>query len=329
MNSHNNNTEHAAILWHETPEDSVIRQQDLPTQTDDTLLIKSTVSLVSCGTETTVSTGQVPQTQHETMRVPYMQGDFALPCTYGYSLVGEVIAGKPPQIGQRVHVLHPHQSAAVVASTDATVIPEGISAENAALVSNIETVINAIWDSQCQLGEAVIVAGFGSIGALLAVTLRHVHFGPVCVIEPNPERAAIATGLGFTVITADPPETCAVAFNTSANSAGLQQCINAVGFEGRVLELSWYGTRSTQIQLGHDFHSQRKQIICSQVSHIPTRKQNYWNIKRRKQLAFDLTSTGIYDRLPRQIIPFRHAPELFADLRQGKHASILTFLRYD
>ena len=320
---------HSDALWHDSPELSVIRQQALPDPTEDSLYIKSIVSLVSSGTETTVSTGQVPQTLHKTMRVPYMQGDFALPCTYGYSLVAEVIAGAQDWLGRCVHLLHPHQNAAVVASTDVFAVPENISAENAALVSNIETIINAIWDSQCQLGEAVVVAGFGSIGALLATTLQHVHFGPVFVIEPNPERAAIATKLGFTVITTGSPETCAVAFNTSASSSGLQQCINAVGFEGRVLELSWYGTRSTQIQLGHDFHSQRKQIICSQVSHIPTRKQNYWDIKRRKQLAFDLVSTGIYDRLPRQITPFQRAPELFAELRQGKHASILTFLRYD
>lgn len=322
-------TYHADILWHISPESSVIHQQPLPKPTDDTLYVKSIISLVSSGTETTVATGQVPQDMHEVMRVPYMQGDFTLPCTYGYSLVAEVVAGAPDWRGKHVHLLHPHQSAALVASADVVAIPAEISAENAALVSNIETVINAIWDSQCQLGEPVVVVGFGCIGALLALTLKHVHFGPVYVIESNTQRAAIATELGLSVITGTQPDDCAVAFNTSASSAGLQRCIDAVGFEGRVLELSWYGTRSTQVQLGHEFHSKRKQIICSQVSNIPTRKQNYWTIKRRKQLAFELASTGIYDPLPRQIVPFHSAPALFERLRQKQHSSILTFLRYD
>lgn len=320
---------HADALWHISPESSVIRQLPLPKPTDDTLWVKSIISLVSPGTETTVASGQVPQDMQEAMRVPYMLGDFTLPCTYGYSLVAEVVAGTADWPGKHVHLLHPHQSAALVASADVVAIPAGISAENAALVSNIETVVNAIWDSQCQLGEPVVIAGFGCIGALLALTLKHVHFGPVYVIEPNTQRAAIATEMGLSVITEAKPDECAVAFNTSASSTGLQRCIDAVGFEGRVLELSWYGTRSTQVQLGHDFHSKRKQIICSQVSNIPTRKQNYWTIQRRKQLAFELVGSGIYDQLPRQVIPFHSAPELFERLRQKQHSSILTFLRYD
>ncbi len=324
-----NDAHSADILWHINPEYSVLRHQSLPDRTDDTIFVKSAVSLVSTGTETTVSTGQVPQGQYEVMRVPYMQGRLALPCTYGYSLVAKVVEGATDWLGKLVHTLHPHQSAALVKIGDVVEIPAGISPENAALVSNVETVINAIWDSQCQLGECVAVAGFGSIGALLALTLKQVHFGDVYVIEPNPQRATVATELGFTVIDSAKSNDCAVAFNTSASSAGLQGCVDIVGFEGRVMELSWYGTRITQIQLGHDFHSRRKQIICSQVSHIPTSKQNYWNVKRRKQLAFKLIGTGIYDQLPRQVIPFHRAPDLFEGLRQKQDTSILTFLRYN
>ena len=64
--------------------------------------------------------------------------------------------------------MHPHQSICEVAETEIFVLPDDLSPAKATLISNMETVINAIWDSELGENEKVLIAGFGNIGGLLA-----------------------------------------------------------------------------------------------------------------------------------------------------------------
>ena len=97
-------------LWHLSDHSSAIAEAHLESSPqEDYLLIQSHFSLISTGTEYLVASGKVPTDLYQSMRVPYMEGDFSFPVKYGYSLVGEVISPGPYQ-HQMVHLLHPHQN---------------------------------------------------------------------------------------------------------------------------------------------------------------------------------------------------------------------------
>lgn len=305
----------ATALWHISPSQSSLQQEELATPLPHQLIIKNLYSLVSTGTEKLVASGQIPASMHQLMRVPSMGGDFSFPVKYGYSLVGQVLS-EGAHKGQLVHFLHPHQDALIADSSNISLVPKGIPAKRAALASNIETALNAIWDSAVSVGDKVVVCGFGMIGGLVARLLSLLPAVEVVVLEKNAYRIAQATQMGFSTN----PSTLQnfdYSFHTSGSSAGLQACIEAVGMEGKIIELSWYGTKSVQLQLGADFHYHRKQIISSQVGHVPFAKSARWDYQRRKQVVWELLKNSVFDAHITDEIPFADSPAFFEALRGG------------
>lgn len=320
----------AKELWHVSPSASEIKDLTLDEPVDNEVVIETVFSMVSSGTERIVSTGNVPDEVGEYMRVPHMKGLFSFPCTYGYSLVGMVMKGPDSLIGQLVHVMHPHQSVIVQHQDDIYLVPGFIPAKRATLASNLETAINAVWDSGLSAGDKVLVVGFGIIGSLVALLVKRFPAVDLLVLEKNQERAAMAESLGFRVLSTTKRVGTGydIAFNTSSSSRGLQICIDSLGYEGKVIELSWYGSDSVSIRLGEGFHYNRKQIISSQVSNIPASKNIRWDKKRRKDLAFKLLKDDVFDKLITLEVPFRYAPSFFKKLRNDEIDDIGVVISY-
>lgn len=304
----------AKALYHINAKQSAIENVQL-SKSENGLIVQSLFSMISTGTELQVAQGKIDNKFTEKMSVPYMDGSFSLPIKYGYSLVGQVKSEGELQ-NKIVHLLHPHQNKCVVNISDVKIVPTNIPPLRAALTSNLETVVNAIWDSEISAGQSAIVCGFGNIGSLLAATLRF-HFGiDVMVLEKNEWRINQARHLGFLV-----NETIQtnLAFHTTATEQGLQTCINQVEKEGKIIELSWYGKRKISLQLGSSFHYNRKQIISSQVSSIPKKMQDKWDFAKRKQYVFKLLESEIYDAYISPVIPFEDSPEFFNYLRNDQN----------
>jgi threonine dehydrogenase-like Zn-dependent dehydrogenase len=317
-------------FWHTSSNTSEIREADVPKIEEDEVLIKSLYSLISVGTERIIAKGLVPDSVMEEMRVPYMKGTFTFPCTYGYSLVGEIVEGHHEHVGRKVHLMHPHQNYAIAHIDDLYFIPEKFPMSNAVLASNMETALTAFWDSEASIGDEVVLVGFGIIGALLAGLLKNYPNFRLKVIEKNEERLLKARSLGLHATENGRDLECGydIAFNCSGSAEGLQLCIDKVRFEGRVVELSWYGTQEVTLYLGQAFHSRRKQIISSQVSSIPASKRNRWDNRRRKQLVFDLLKDPYYGKIITDHVPFEQAPELFQKIRRGEPRGLGIMITY-
>jgi threonine dehydrogenase-like Zn-dependent dehydrogenase len=247
-----------------------------------------------------------------------MAGTFSFPVKYGYSLVGTIRRGPKNRLGELVHVMHPHQDRSIVRTEDAFPLPASVPAKRATLASNLETAVNAIWDSKIKLGENALVVGFGIIGSLIA---RLIQFGAgtdVAVVDASPAKGELARNLGFETILPEKIEpSFDLAFHASGTSEGLQTAIDSVAFEGKIIEMSWYGTDKVNISLGEDFHSLRKKIISSQVSHIPNELQPRWDLKRRKKLVFKLLENPAFDSHLTHNVPFSKLPELFQELKSS------------
>jgi threonine dehydrogenase-like Zn-dependent dehydrogenase len=272
----------------------------------------------------------VPLNLMNDMRVPYMQGDFTFPCTYGYSLVGEIIEGTAEHIGKKVHLMHPHQSYAVTAINDTNFIPGGIPLKTATLVSNIETALTGVWDSRVSIGDDVLLVGFGSIGSLLARLLFNYPNVQLTIIEKEDHRLRKARELGYNAIKDDKnlDRSYDIAFNCSGSQEGLQLCIDRLTYEGRVVEMSWYGNQQVSLHLGQEFHIKRNQIISSQVSNIPGRKMNKWDLIRRKKLVFDILKDPYYQKIIDEEVLFRETPLIFKRIRNNELKSLGILIRY-
>lgn len=309
----------ARALWHRDDQRSELRALSGPEHPG--LTLRSHASLISVGTERLVCRGEVPPTLWDQMQVPYQEGSLGLPVKYGYSLVGEVLTAGHPWQGRMVHLLHPHQDLVWPQAQDLTLIPAGIPPQRATLLSNLETAVNAVWDSQASVGDRCLVLGFGIIGALTAQVLRQLPAVEVFVAETDPQRRQLAAELGFTLWEGQ-HEWVDLAFHASASSAGLQAAVDTCGPEGTVVELSWYGTRPVTLGLGGDFHAQRKRIVASQVSRLPANRLPRWDFQRRKQTVLRLLQDPRLDQFLTHRIPFAELPAWFDRLRDAPPAGL-------
>lgn len=315
----------AIELWH-NKEKSWLTPHKLPVPSEGQLIIKSRYSMISTGTEKVITTQVLDPDLALKMAIPYQKGAMTNTFTYGYSLVGEVISEGEFQ-GEKVHVMHPHQDFAVVYTNDVRVLPRDIDPKLATLISNMETAVNAVWDAQVELGDRVLIQGYGTIGALVASILQKYPGLDLHVHDIDPQKAELIASHGLSVYDMEEEEFDLV-FNTTGSEIALEEAFKFARLEGTIIELSWYGAKRVSLELGESFHYGRKRLICSQVSHIPNRKQPNWNYENRKDLVIRLLQELDPTYLLGHEINFQDAPEFYHKLRSGDVKELSTIINY-
>ncbi len=309
----------AKAIWH-TDAKTTVLLEEADNLLSDLVEVKALYSAVSSGTERLVACGAISEELTEKMKVPYMKGSFSFPIQYGYSISGVTPDMKP------VHLMHPHQNHLWVKEDDLFYYTKSICPKLATQFSNMETVVNALWDSGVQSNNRVLVCGTGSVGILLAQTLKEYVKAEVYVLEKNPEKRERLVQLGFQLC--DGKSNYEICFNVSGSGNGLQYCIDHCETEGTVVELSWYGTQKIELQLGGNFHYNRVRIISSQVSKIPKSQPQFDFYSRKKWVETLLTEVD-YSAFLTQIIPFESAPAFFNRLRQNQEQNeFITLIEY-
>lgn len=314
-------------LWH-NKENSWLVEKNSPLDTVDQIVVQSLYSLVSLGTERLVTTQNFTEVLASNMGIPYMQGSLLNDFTYGYSLVGQVISGPLEIKGKFVHLMHPHQNVLAVRKQDVFIIPDSMDPKLATLASNMETAVNAIWDGSVEIGDKILVIGYGIIGAMIALLAKTIGGVEVTIRENNPNKGLVIANAGFKKYDQRNSSDFDVVFNTTSSGEMLQEAIELTRQEGKIVEVSWYGDRSIKVNLGADFHYGRKRIICSQVSQIPYKKQPIWDYKKRKNLVFKLLNDLNPIHLIESEVPFSETPVFFDELRRGAIDSVGVVIKY-
>ena len=318
----------ATAFWITGPGEGRLQDEPLRPRAPDELLLRTLRSAVSKGTELLVFGNRVPRDQYQLMACPHMAGSFPFPVKYGYCNVGCVEEGPPALSGRRVFSLFPHQTRFVLPARDALPIPDEVPTERAVMAASMETAINATWDSRIAVGDRVAVIGLGVIGGLVAYLARAIPGVTVTAYDVNPDRRALADRLGVAfapaptaAATADKSITTGqapydVVFHTSASADGLQTALAVSGVETRIIELSWYGDRVIPLGLGSFFHSQRLQLISSQVGRIPPAHRSRWTHRRRLELAVSLLRDPLLDCFLSAESAFSQLPQTMEQLAQ-------------
>ena len=316
----------ARAYWVESPASGALRATSF--SVDPALsLLRTRYSAISCGTERLVGRGNVSDVYNSTMGVPNMEGSFSLPIKYGYALVGTSIDDGAPYF-----TMHPHQEYVQV-EPQCLISLQETPLVNGALFPFFETALNAIWDSRITLGEEALVIGAGGIGAALCTILtRHcgIHVTLLELSEKKMQRlrnfGLIETG--FTEANNIPANSFDVVFNASGNARGLQSAIDAAGYEGRIVELTWHGDHPFDLAFNTHFHRLRKTIISSQVGTIPSHLASRINRDRRNQLVLNLLAKKDAACLITRTISFTDMPEYMVGLYENQHDDIITLVEY-
>lgn len=295
-------------LWYTAPGRVELRSRPLDLPRPGDALVKTLFTGISRGTERLVLSGAVGASEWQRMQAPMQEGTFPFPVKYGYCAVGQVEMGPEALRGRTVFALSPHQDWIVTAPERLTVVPEGVPARRATLAANMETALNALWDSGAGPADRIVVVGAGVVGLLVGCLAARLPGAEVSVVDIDPERRAIVESLGCRFA---PPQSAAsgadVVFHTSVSAAGLNLAIECAGFEATVVELSWYGDRDIPARLGGAFHSQRLKLVSSQVGNVATSRRARWDYAKRMSAAMHLLDDPRLDALVADQIRFETA----------------------
>ncbi len=322
----------AQALWYEAPLVADLRTEVLPEPEAGQARVRMLWSALSRGTERLVFTGHVPTSEHERMRAPFQAGDFPFPVKYGYCAVGEVEAGPAELVGRAVFCLHPHQSAFVANVEALRLLPPGLPPRRATLAANMETALNALWDSGAGPGDRIVVVGAGLVGLLVAFLAAGLPGSDVTIVDLNPARADIAArfGAGFIEAGASALEgiEADVVFHASASAAGLATALACAGLEARIVELSWYGEGEVPAPLGRAFHSRRLTLASSQVGQVAPTRRPRWSYARRLGKALELLGDARLDVLFTEEVAFTNLPAALPRILAHDAPGLVTAVRY-
>ncbi len=322
-------SETAEALFYSPPGVAEIRPVALPPLGPADVEVRTLCSALSRGTERLVLEGRVPASEHARMRAPFQEGDFPFPVKYGYAAVGTVEAGPEELRGRHVFCLHPHQTRFRVPADAVVALPEGLPPGRAVLGANAETALNAIWDADLQPGERVLVLGAGLLGCLIAAFLSRTH-GSVYVTDRLADHGAALADFPVRFLSTQAVgDDHDVVFHTTGAPAGLQAALDALAFEGRVVELSWFGDREVALALGGAFHSRRLTIRASQVGAVSPARRATTSRRDRLAEALALLDDPRLDRLITGEVAFADLAGAIPRLLAADAPGIATRVRYD
>jgi threonine dehydrogenase-like Zn-dependent dehydrogenase len=319
----------ARALWYVGPGVVELRQAPLPPLAPGEARVRTQFSGISRGTERLILQGSVGRSEWERMRCPLQEGSFPFPVKYGYCTAGAVEDGPENLKGRHVFCLHPHQDVFQVAAERLSPVPDRVPVRRAILAANMETALNAVWDSGAGPGDRVVVVGAGVVGLLVGFLAARLPDAAVTVVDVDTDRRPLAEalGAGFAVPEAAPQE-ADVVFHASATAAGLNTAIACAGPEATVVEMSWYGDRTVEVGLGGAFHSRRLRLVSSQVGQVSPGRRPRWDYGRRMAAALRLLDLPTLDLLVAEEIAFEDAPrELPRILAPGAHG-LAPVIRY-
>jgi threonine dehydrogenase-like Zn-dependent dehydrogenase len=319
----------AQALWYVAPGRVEIREERLAAPRPGEVRVRALFGALSRGTEALVLAGRVPESEFERMRAPFMGGHFPFPIKYGYATVGRIENGPQERLGRIVFALHPHQHLFNIPESAIVALPETVLPQRAVLAANMETALNAVWDSAAGPADRIAIVGAGTVGALVAFLCSGLAGAEVMLVDINERRAELAQKLGVRFAK---PETakgdCDLVVHASGTAAGLRTALALAGEEATVLELSWYGDTPVAAPLGGAFHSRRLRLISSQVGQVASSHRPRWTHNRRLAAAIALLADSRLDALLAPMVSFYDLPRRLPDILDARNGVVCQLISY-
>ena len=325
-------------LWFAAPRRVEIRDATVPPLDDGQVLVRTTFSGISAGTEMLAFRGQLDAEMPVDETIGALGGTFRYPFQYGYSCVGRVEQSRSALVvGDLVFAFHPHQDRFVLDAAGAVPL-DGRNERMSTLLPMAETALQITLDAGPVFRETVVVFGLGVVGLLTVALLRRAG-AEVIAVEPQGWRRDVAAALSVTAV--DPADVhdamhaagrrdgVALVIEASGNPAVLPDALSLLAHEGTALVASWYGTREVSLPLGGAFHRRRLTIRSTQVSTIPAALSARWDRSRRQREVVALLDSLPLDLLATHTFAFDDAEQAYAAIDDGQAGLVHVALGYD
>lgn len=314
-----------------------VERHEIPTPAADEVLVQSRWSLVSGGTELLIYRGEAPPELEADLAFDTLDGDLSFPLKYGYANVGEVtevgVSVPPTWEGRTVFAFNPHESHFTVGTDELFPVSGEVPAEIATFVPCAETAVNLVLDGAPRIGERVVVFGAGLVGLLTVATLAEFPLERLTVVEPLATRREQATRLGADEAVApaavEDEDGADLIYELSGSPDALDDAIELVGYDGRVIVGSWYGRKRADLDLGGYFHRERISIASSQVSTIAPELRGRWNKDRRMDVTWRRLRSVPVDDLITHRLPITEAGRAYELLDSDPENALGVLFTYD
>jgi 2-desacetyl-2-hydroxyethyl bacteriochlorophyllide A dehydrogenase len=293
--------------------------EDRPLEPEE-VRVRTLFSGISAGTELTAYRGSNPYLtkQWEEARRLFVPGAVSMEYPvegWGYEEVG-VVAELGPGTDERVRVgdvvygTWGHRETAVLSAGYAAnrVLPQGADPRIGVFAHIGAIALNAILDADIHVGETVAVFGQGTPG-LIAGQLARLNGGRVIAVDALRTRLKLAAQLGtpVTIPALDSPSPAEqikdltggvgadVCIEISGNYAALHEAIRAVAYNSRVVVSGFFQGGASPLFLGEEFHHNRVNVVCSQISGVAPAVSPRWSVDRLQRTVIELASAGELD----------------------------------
>lgn len=225
----------------------------------------------------------------------------------------------------------------------ARLLPEGAD-PRIGVFSHIGAVaLNGVHDARIRIGDTVAVWGMGVPGHIVAQAAR-ASGARVIAVDPDPTRREVALRLGAQLALDPGPNGAAEAIKDMTGGRGADACIEvsgappaladairAVAYSSRVVAMGFFQGAVPGLRLGEEFHHNRVELVCSQISGTDPAAQHRWSKPRLWRTAIELQHEGVLDLLPliTHTARFADAPSLFERLDRGEPGMLQAVLEFD
>lgn len=266
----------------------------------------------------------------------------------GYEESGEIVevgsAVTDLEPGQRVFGTWGHrmQHVADAAYARDRIIPEGAD-PRIGIFSHIGAVaLNGVHDAQLRIGDVVAVFGLGVPGQIVAQAAR-ASGATVIGVDPDADRRTRAKEMGAAHVLDPRNEAIANAIKEMTNGRGADACIEvsgappalseairSVAYSARVVAMGFFQGEVAGLRLGEEFHHNRVQLVCSQISGVAAEASYRWSKPRLWRTAVELQHQGVLSLVPliTHSASFDEAPALFARLDEGEPGLLQSVLEF-
>ncbi len=317
--------------------------------------LKTLYSGISAGTELTAYRGSNPylhkrwDPEHKLFKSSETASQTYPVKGWGYEEVGEIV-----ELGVEVTGLHigdiaygtwGHRTHHVVDEEYARqrILPQGLD-PILGIFSQIGAIsLNGVHDARIRIGETVAVFGLGVPGQIVA-QLAKKSGAYVIGVDLIDKRLSLATELGSIDVAIDASNATVgeqikeltggrgvdVSLEASGSTAALHEAIRATAYSAKVIALGFYQGGAHSLLLGEEFHHNRVNIVCSQISGVDPELSYRWNQLRMVQTMMRLQAEGALDLKPliSHVYPFHKASEAFRVLDENPEETLQVVLSF-
>ncbi|MGY3520823.1 zinc-binding dehydrogenase [Micromonospora sp. PTRAS2] len=194
-------------------------------------------------------------------------------------------------------------------------------------------------------GRRVAVVGGGVVALLTALFAQHHGAASVVVLDPTPQRRAVAEALGLQTLDPaadDPAVVLKTRWNHAAGDRGadvvfqcrgqawaLQLALRLLRPQGAVIDLAFYQAGADAVRFGEEFHHNGLSLRCAQIGRVPRGLAPTWDRERLSAETVDLLRAygdRIRTHLVSAVVPLDEAPELLTDLAERRRQELQVVL---